>query len=232
MAQKKIAARVSLSAMAVCALLVSASAFAAPSISVLRTPALATEGDSYTVAWQTSGAAKVGYKCSGAWNGSQDDVSRDGLGLNGSVNGTYDKSLLGSTTCVWTATAQDGSVSTATESFSSSARSNVPQPSSAFAITKLNGAPYAGSAAPIPADAKSFVVQGIGAKDSRIVISSEGKVFANEGANADGTWSVTVSNGQYGAGFKFPDSGIMNFTAETSKPYTASSSVSFAINVQ
>jgi hypothetical protein len=55
--------------------LIPATALASPSISVTRTPSTGNVGEDYSVSWGTSGATKVGYRCSGAWNGNLNDMS-------------------------------------------------------------------------------------------------------------------------------------------------------------
>lgn len=151
---------------------------------------------------------------------------------SGIYNANYlGANFLGTTDCIWTATATDGSSTKFIETFKVSAKTTNTNTSTEFKITKINGVVYTGTPAPIPADAKSFLVEGVGAQGKNVVIGG-GSVWANVPANADGTWSATITNGLYGAGFQFAKSGVMFFPVEALGGGTASKTASFSINIQ
>lgn len=203
-------------------------ASAAPTISVSRNPSEGAVGDAYAVTWRSEGAVRVGYDCKGAWNGAQPDISKDGLGLAGSVSGKYEASMKGATSCVWTATAQDGSQSVAGESFT--VRDAVV---ATFKVTKVNSVPYDGTPVPVPSGTKSVVVEGVGGyRGGRIYSFIEGKVFANEPVADDGSWKLTLVSGLGGnAAFDFAKSGVMTFVVKTTGTADPEKTATYAFNV-
>jgi peptidoglycan hydrolase-like protein with peptidoglycan-binding domain len=83
-----------------------------PTIEVQRFNQLGEVGSSYSVKWNTTNAATVGWSCvagtNGGYSGSGTFPDASGNGVNGSVSGIYTEAMLGTSRCTWHATSTQG----------------------------------------------------------------------------------------------------------------------------
>jgi RHS repeat-associated protein len=84
-----------------------------PTISVTRTPAVMTSGESYTLTWSSSNATNLTRVCTSTGSGFVDNSNQ---AISGSVTSVASAAWIGArSTCTWTATASNGAKATFSE---------------------------------------------------------------------------------------------------------------------
>lgn len=199
--------------------------FAAPTISVVRTPSNGSVGTAETVQWSSQGATKVQYSCTGPFSG------KGILVPNGSAPDTYRAEWIGTTHCEWWAVDSDGVASAkVSDTFTVTAANTAQnQNGGTFSITKVNGQEFTGQSVLIPKDTRGFVLEGTGVPGAYVVVGevkvSSGFVEGNVTVGDDGKWKMTFLNNSY------PE-GVHYFTLDGYKPYTTvSANITFSFTV-